>query len=133
MPDVFSNAAPRQIAVAVVWHAGKVLIGQRPEGVPLAGYWEFPGGKVEPDESLTEAARRECREETGLEVIPVELYLTETFTYEHGSLELHFFRCLCRGPAPTPSSPYRWVPSHELGHYSFPEGNQRLLERLGSA
>ena len=54
------------IAVAVVEHEGRVLIGQRPPGTALAGYWEFPGGKIGAGERAEEAARRECLEETGL-------------------------------------------------------------------
>ena len=59
---------PVSIAVAVVQHAGTVLIGRRAPEAPLGGLWEFPGGKVGPDETPGEAAARECREETGLAV-----------------------------------------------------------------
>ena len=57
-----SSDSPVQIALAVVRHDDSVLIGQRPAGVPLAGYWEFPGGKILDDETPQEAAARECRE-----------------------------------------------------------------------
>ncbi|MBI3839784.1 MAG: NUDIX domain-containing protein, partial [Planctomycetia bacterium] len=62
---VNSHARPVEIAVAVVEGDGKFLIGQRETGVPLAGLWEFPGGKVEPGEPAENAAIRECLEETG--------------------------------------------------------------------
>ena len=52
-----ADAQPTEIAVAVVELDGKFLIGLRPEGIPLAGLWEFPGGKVELDESPAEAAK----------------------------------------------------------------------------
>ena len=57
------------IAIAVVEHEDRLLVGRRPAGVPLSGYCEFPGGKVKPNESSKEAAVRECLEETGLSVI----------------------------------------------------------------
>ena len=63
-----SAASPTPIAVAVVEHDGRYLVGQRPAHVPLGGFWEFPGGKVERGETPEAAAIRECLEETGLTV-----------------------------------------------------------------
>ena len=56
------------VAVALVDADGRVLIAERPEGKKLAGLWEFPGGKLEPDERPEEALIRELREELGIEV-----------------------------------------------------------------
>jgi mutator protein MutT len=125
----------RQIAVAVVEHAGCFLIGQRPEGVPLAGLWEFPGGKIEPAETPAEAAIRECREEAGLVVRAVGEYLVEQEEYAHGRVELHFIACQLEDePAGPPLPPFRWVPQEQLTNYEFPSGNRSLLAMLaGSA
>jgi mutator protein MutT len=120
----------QHIAIAVVRQDEKVLIGLRPEGVPLAGFWEFPGGKVESGESSADAARRECREETGLEVTPLEPYLTETVYYDHGSVKLVFHPCICNDPERMPTPPYRWVATADLAQYQFPEGNRRLIAQL---
>jgi len=57
-----------RVACVLVWIDGAVLVGRRPAGDPLAGFWEFPGGKLEPGESWAEAARRELLEENGLAV-----------------------------------------------------------------
>src|SRR3990167_7893662 len=86
-----SSEAPMDIALAVVRHAGRVLIGQRPEGVPLAGFWEFPGGKILAGESPEEAAVRECREETGLAIRLGAILCVVEHEYAHGRVRLHFF------------------------------------------
>lgn len=120
----------KRIAVAVVQNEGSYLIGQRPVGVPLAGLWEFPGGKVEPGETAEQAAARECFEEAGLEVTVGQEYPSVVYEYDHGRLELHFFACRPRSIAPSPRPPYRWAPAAELSNYRFPEANATLLAKL---
>ena len=64
---------PINVAVGILMRDnGDVLLGQRPEGKPYAGYWEFPGGKVEEDESIADALRREFVEELGITVVSAE-------------------------------------------------------------
>lgn len=123
----------QQIAIAVVEHDDRFLIGQRPSGVALAGFWEFPGGKTQPGESPHECAVRECREETGLEVEVTGLYLDHVERYHYGSVHLHFFRCRPRHPAQSPREPFRWVARADLAGHGFPAGNRRLLEILISS
>ena len=60
---------PVRVAIAIVEQNGQFLVGVRPESVPLAGFAEFPGGKVHDDETAAAAAVRECHEETGLQVV----------------------------------------------------------------
>src|SRR5689334_6323836 len=122
---------PTAIAIAVVEHEGRFLIGQRPPGVPLAGLREFPGGKIEPGETAEAAAVRECKEETGLIVEPLFEYPIERHDYEHGSVELHFVAC--RPAADTevrPREPFCWVERTGLREHEFPAGNRKLLELL---
>jgi len=121
------------IAVAVVRRANEVLIGQRPPGIPLAGLWEFPGGKTRPGESPREAAARECLEETGLSVVVGEEYPSVAHDYPHGRVELHFFACTTREPQAVPRSPFRWVAIASLDRFSFPPANASLLEALMAA
>ncbi len=68
------------------------LLAQRPEGKGYAGYWEFPGGKVEPGESVREALIRELQEELGITVTACSPWLTRQFTYPHATVRLHFWR-----------------------------------------
>ena len=123
---------PAVIGVAVVEHEGRYLVGTRGAEGPLPGYAEFPGGKCLPGESPQECAGRECREETGLDVIPIELLLNTQFTYGHGSVDLHFWRCRPVRPDSVCESHngLRWIRTAELMRLKFPEANAPLIERL---
>lgn len=81
------------VAAAVLLREdGSFLLAQRPSRTVYAGYWEFPGGKVEPGEAPVDALRREIHEELGIEVDRADPWLTQTFTYPHATVCLHFFR-----------------------------------------
>ena len=121
---------PTPIAIAVVEHAGRVLIGQRPAGVALAGLWEFPGGKVEPGETPAQAARRECREETGLDVEIGDAYPAVVHQYDYDRVQLHFFAARVLDPTAPPLPPFRWVARAELADYEFPAANTALVRYL---
>ena len=123
----------KRIGIAVVESAGRILVGLRPAGVPLAGLSEFPGGKCEADETPRSCAVRECREETGLLIVPREHLATIEHTYAHGEVELHFWRCgLSPGlPDQAPATfPFRWVTFEELATLEFPEANKKVLAQL---
>ncbi|QBE62924.1 NUDIX domain-containing protein [Pseudoduganella lutea] len=86
--------APKPIDVAVgilMKPNGDVLLGQRPPGKPYAGYWEFPGGKVDPGETILEALKREFMEELGIEVLEADEWCGVEHVYEHAHVRLHFF------------------------------------------
>jgi len=82
-----------RVAAAVLLRAdGAVLLAQRPPGKAYAGYWEFPGGKLEPGESPRDALDRELREELGIAVRRASRWFIQQFVYPHAHVELHFFR-----------------------------------------
>jgi len=119
-----------KVAIAVVESAGNILVGIRPTGVPLAGMDEFPGGKCEGDETPRSCAVRECREETGLLVVPREHLITTTHEYDYGTLELHFWRCVLSPDLPdcaAAKKPFHWVNVATLSQFNFPAANQEVL------
>lgn len=82
-----------EVAAAVITRPdGSFLLARRPAGKPYAGYWEFPGGKVKPDESLLHALSRELLEELCIHVEHAYPWITRTFTYPHAAVCLHFYR-----------------------------------------
>jgi mutator protein MutT len=125
-----STSEPQAIAIAIVRQAGRVLIGQRPQGTPLAGFWEFPGGKLRPGETPQQAAARECLEETGLAVRIDRPYGEIVHRYEHGMLRLFFYAAAPLDAAKTPRAPFVWVAISELGNYVFPPANEKLIACL---
>jgi mutator protein MutT len=118
------------IAIAVVEHDDQFLVGRRPPNVPLAGLWEFPGGKVEPSETPEQTAIRECQEEAGLFVEVVERYEVRDYDYDHATLKLHFYSCRPLEPTTPPKGSFRWVRRDELGNLDFPSANGPLIEQL---
>lgn len=87
-----SNSAPIDVVVGILMRPnGDVLLGQRPAGKPYAGYWEFPGGKVEQGEALFAALQREFVEELGLHIDDAEEWCGVEHVYEHAHVRLHFF------------------------------------------
>ena len=71
---------------------GRFLLAQRPAGKVYAGYWEFPGGKVEPGEPLQAALARELHEELGIDVDIAHPWIVQTYAYAHATVRLNFFR-----------------------------------------
>jgi 8-oxo-dGTP diphosphatase len=88
-----SDAAPPiDVAVGILMKPnGDVLLGSRPEGKPYAGYWEFPGGKVEAGEAVLDALKREFAEEIGVRIISAEPWCGVEHVYPHAHVRLHFF------------------------------------------
>ncbi|GHD77731.1 hypothetical protein GCM10011419_18880 [Vogesella fluminis] len=103
------------VAGALMRADGSFMLGSRPAGKPYAGYWEFPGGKVEPGETPLAALVREFREEMGIEVSHATPWLTRIHHYEHASVHLRFFRIWAWQGTPQPheGQSFAWqTPGH---------------------
>jgi 8-oxo-dGTP diphosphatase len=92
--DLSAGQAERtvvDVAVGVLMQAGgHFLLTSRPEGKVYAGYWEFPGGKLEAGESVEQALRRELQEELGITIGAAQLWKTQMVDYPHALVRLHF-------------------------------------------
>ena len=129
-----ASETPIQAAIGVAWdEAGRVLVGTRPPGKVYAGYDEFPGGKVEPGETLAACVARELLEETGLRVrVAPAARLTVTHRYPHGWVAAHFFDAFAE-PGAVPLPPYRFVEVAAALALRYPEANGPLLVDLRAA
>jgi mutator protein MutT len=123
---------PTDVAAALIFHQGKLLISQRHKDAHLGGLWEFPGGKREPNESFEACLVRELREELGIEVGVGDLVESLDHSYADKSVHLRFFRCHWKGGQPQPlgCAAFKWVSPEELSHHEFPAADTRLLEKL---
>jgi len=93
MPAPAAGRRRIDVVAAVIQKTdGRFLLAQRPEGKVYAGYWEFPGGKVEAGESPVAALSRELHEELGIDVVTAYPWIIRDFDYPHADVRLHFFR-----------------------------------------
>lgn len=123
-----------EIALALVQAGGRWLVSQRATGRVFAGLWEFPGGKIGPDESPGEAAVRETREETGVDVEPIADRGTVVTRHGGRTMVLHLIECRVLGGEARPSDPgvadVRWVDPSQLSDLPMPPANRRIIDRM---
>lgn len=114
---------------------GKLLITQRPPDKPYAGYWEFPGGKVELDEDPRAALARELKEELGINVLVAESWQQCTHAYPDKTVFLDVWKVTqYQGrPQGREGQELRWVLPGEIKRMHILEGNYQLIERLVAA
>ena len=121
---------PVDVAVGILMQEnGDVLLAQRPAGKPYAGYWEFPGGKLEPNETPQAALRRAIREELGME-IRVSALLADAL---HGEIHLSLYAAEIEHGAPVllEHSAIAWIRDDEINKYALCPADRELLRRLG--
>jgi 8-oxo-dGTP diphosphatase len=119
------------VVAAVIERNERFLVTRRPTGVHLAGLWEFPGGKIDPDESHHAALKRELREELDADIEVGELTFATTHPYLDRNVALYFYRCTLLGSArPLLGQEMRWVARPELPLLDFPPADAQLIDRL---
>jgi len=120
------------VTAAVIWRADRVLIARRPSRGLLGGLWEFPGGKLEPGETLPEGLRREIAEELAVEIaVGAELGVYR-HAYTHFKVVLHAFACtLVTGePQPQVASELCWALPAELPDFPMGKIDRQIAHRL---
>ena len=122
-----------RVVAAVVRRDGRILVTRRLPGGPLGGLWEFPGGKVEPDESEPDALAREIREELGVEVQVGSLLFRHDHDYPHVHVDLAFHACaLAPGVEPRclGVAEIAWLAPRELASREFCPADVPVLSRI---
>jgi len=117
------------VTAAVLRRNGRILIAQRPLDGMLGGLWEFPGGKRENGESLSECLSREMREELGIDVEVGRQITIVKHAYTHFRITLHAFECrLVSGkPQPLGVAAFKWVRFSELDRYAFATTDRKII------
>ena len=108
------------------------MITRRPAGRHLAGFWEFPGGKQESNESLEGCLEREIKEELGIEIKAESRFLSVQYEYETKRITLHVFQCtdLKGQPEALEGQETRWVLPKDLSLYDFPPPDFEIIGAL---
>ncbi|MFB6356966.1 MAG: A/G-specific adenine glycosylase [bacterium] len=121
-----------EIAVGVLVKGEHVLIARRPEDRMLGGLWEFPGGKLEGDETEVEALQRELNQEFGIEAHVGPKLDTIEHTYSHMTINLHVYVCTHGGSEleRKKDEPWEWAQPENLGEYAFPGSNQSIVSTI---
>ena len=124
---------PLLVVAGVVRRGERVLLTRRPEASHLGGYWEFPGGKVEPGEDPRAALARELLEECGLHVEVGPVLEVVFHRYPERDVLLLFFQCRCldeRDVQHLGVTDHRWVSPEELEAFRLPPANAPVVELL---
>ncbi|EHJ49601.1 NUDIX hydrolase [Solidesulfovibrio carbinoliphilus subsp. oakridgensis] len=128
------NCGPKivHVVAAVIWREGRYLGVRRPEGKPLAGAYEFPGGKIEPDESPRAALVRELAEELGITPTAIAFFREKAHAYEHISVHLHFFhvRAFLGEPAALEGQEMEWLTPQDGLARPFLEADRDVVAEL---
>ena len=120
------------VVTGLIRKGDKVLVGQRPVGHSLAGHWEFPGGKIEKNESPEEALARELKEELGIEADIGKLKLASTHSYGDTGIVIMFYEVrFWKGePKTVHHMDLKWVEPDELKTLLIPDANKKIINRL---
>ena len=126
------HPAVHVVAAALVDADGRVLLAQRPEGKHLAGYWEFPGGKVESGETPLQALQREVLEEIGVRVVSAEPLIRVPWRYATKRILLDVYRVRDFDGVPhsCEGQPLKWVPATALDPNEMPAADHPVIHAL---
>jgi 8-oxo-dGTP diphosphatase len=133
MTEITSPIPHKFIGVAVIWNdQGKILIDRRRLEGLMGGLWEFPGGKIEPGETVEQCIQREIQEELGIGIEVGEHLITieHTYTQLRVTLTVHHCRHITGIPQPIECDEIRWITLDEIDHFTFPKANSQIIAAL---
>ncbi|OAQ20553.1 (deoxy)nucleoside triphosphate pyrophosphohydrolase [Thermosulfurimonas dismutans] len=111
--------------------SGRILLARRPPGKARAGLWEFPGGKVKPEETPEEALKRELQEELGVSAEVGQKLASVTHDYPEVTIELSLYEALIKGPVvPQEGQEVAWFKPRELFDLELCPADRKLLKIL---
>ncbi len=128
-----SNNPPMHVAVGVIYDAqGRILIARRPDYVAQGGLWEFPGGKVDANETVTAALQRELHEELGIEIKETQplIHVHHDYGDKQVWLDVHEVLTFHGEPHGREGQPIRWVSKEALSDYAFPAANLPIIHAV---
>jgi len=136
--SILANSTVRHtvlVAAGVLEREGKILAAKRKSGSHLEGHWEFPGGKIEPDESPEDCLVRELAEEIGVLVVPRGILDVVFHRYPEKSVLLLFYRCeLLEGdPRPIECDEVRWVDLADLPSLDWAPADVPFVRKLAES
>jgi 8-oxo-dGTP diphosphatase len=128
------NGVVRVVAGVLRDSDGRILISQRPAGKHMAGYWEFPGGKIAPGESGEQALARELTEELGVSLQRCHPLLQLRHDYTDRVIELDVFVVddYCGEPRNREAQALKWVAASELGMQALLPADRPIIDALNS-
>jgi 8-oxo-dGTP diphosphatase len=121
-----------QVTAAIIVRNGKILIARRDKDDPLKDKWEFPGGKLEPNETPEACLKRELEEELGVVTEIGEFFCSSKYEYSHIAIELLVYHAhyVSGEFKANDHAEIRWVLPSELDRYDFPEADAPIVEKL---
>lgn len=126
------NSQPVKVCAAIIIDQGKVMITLRPEGKRHGGFWEFPGGKVDPGESPDQALVRELKEELDINININELFETISYCYDWGEVLILAYLCDWQSGQikHLEVADHRWVTPEQFTDYNILPADQPILVKL---
>mgnify|MGYP001309737571 CR=1 FL=1 len=122
------------VACSLIDIDGRILLSKRLDNAPMGGFWEFPGGKIEPDETPEIALVRELKEELGINTHESCLAPLSFRSHQYSEFRILLLLYICRKwkgtPRPLTASKLKWVFANELRGYEMPEANKEFINHL---